>query len=687
MLRVLCVLLLYGHLHAQSLSAADSSATPAARTATAQDTAPELIATYSASSGRSTTLLRCAALHVPAEHSPAPGLATGPFTVLIEGFLNLELRTKLTFSASGNGKVRVHLRDQLVFEGEGNDLSSVHSEPFRIRKGLNALRVEYTSPQQGDATLRLYWQGDDFVREPLPTEALFHSADARSNVVHQTELGRRLFSTQRCTSCHLADHPLHTGHASFSLGAAAPSFARIGERLNPEWIARWMLDPQAMRPTTRMPRMLPGGLADAESRALARSVAADLVQDAPQFDASAHPPASAASVQLGATLVTDLGCATCHVLPGSRAEADDTRTSLTRVAEKFRPGALARFIADPAADFPTTRMPRFTFAAGEAEAIEAWLRSVAPAPLPPLSTEPLPRAYGVIVKFRCTQCHDPREDTARPAAPLADINAKDWSAAGCASEKAAPGMAQFTFTAEERNALEQFRQSGVHSAFQTSASEQSRAAVTELQCNACHVRDGRVDTWTQRISPVEVPNATTEAEKLSQTRPELTWVGEKLHQGWMQRVFEGDAATRIRPWLRARMPAFPAHATLLARGLGAEHGFPETKPECIKTDDETLTNGRFLASREGFGCTACHWLGSAAPYATFEFGATDLALAWPRLRSEWVLRWMWKPQRVVRGSRMPIYASPAEPQTAQDSIWDGDAQRQFAAMWAWMSSL
>ena len=674
------------------------------------------------SDATSVTRQRCAALHVPASTAPAPGLVPGPFTCVLEGFLSLELRTKLVFSASGNGRVRVLLRGQLVFEGDGSDLSKLPTEPFRIRKGMNPLRIEYTSPPQGDATLRIYWQGDDFVREPLPTHALFHALPAAPSTgiiavdSAAIETGRNLFAAHRCINCHLADSIPDPAHAAFGLGATAPSFARIGERLNPEWIARWILDPQAMRPGARMPRLLPSTATDPRAIALARSVAADLVQDA------APPPvpsaaASAATIAAGAQLVADLGCASCHVMPTAPANASlttranataassnhsgaDTGQSndlipLAHVAEKFRFGALARFLADPSADHPNTRMPRFNYEPGETESIEAWLRSVAPPP-PSAPTEPLPKACGVMVKFRCTQCHDPRADTNMPSkAALADIARKDWSNAGCASAQASDGMAHFTFSAAELNALERFRQSGMHTAFQTSAMEQSRMAVRELQCSACHTLDGQTDWWTRRVNvgaPSNEPhantaNAASENEKLNQTRPELTWAGEKLHQSWLRRVFAGEPSTRMRPWLRARMPAFPNHAALLARGLGAEHGFPETQPQPVAADEETLRNGRYLVSREGFGCTACHWLKGEAPYATFEFGATELALAYPRLRQEFMLRWMWKPQRVVSASRMPIYAHPAEPETAQVTIWDGDAQRQFAAMWAWLSRL
>lgn len=641
---------------------------------------PGLLAAYAGAGGLAHTLQRLPALHVQPTEAPAPGLQAGPFTVVFEGFLQLELRTRLSFSAEGRGRVRVFVRGQLVLEGEADDLSTLKAEAFRIRKGRNPLRIEYTAPPTGAAVLRLCWQGDAFVREPIPPEAFTHArSDTNAGHASRSTQGRALFAALRCVNCHEADVGFDHSQTAFGLGATAPSLVRSGERLDAEWIARWIIDPQAMRKNARMPRLLPQGTTPEAALTLARSIARGFTLDA----AAAPPPVApeAASAQRGAALVADLGCATCHLLPGAAPLTEDDRVELTHVAAKFRQGALATFLTRPDLLYPATRMPRFALTEAEASDIESHLRSIAVAPTPA-------NAVGspcAPTEFRCQQCHDPRPDTMLPAAPLAAIAQEDWTAKGCASANPSGSMARFDLPAHEVQALEAFRKVGVATAFKTSAQERARTAVHELRCQACHVLDGTSDLWTTRFGPSHTPGATTEAEKLSQTRPELTFIGEKLHQPWVRRVLQGDPATRMRPWLRAKMPAFPAHADLLARGLADQHGWPETIPTAEVADAETLAIGAQLIAREGFGCTACHWLNGNEPYATFEFGATDLALAGQRLRKDHALRWLWKPQRIMRSSRMPSYATAEERLTAQDGIWDGDAQRQFGAMWAWLS--
>lgn len=642
--------------------------------------APGLVAAWAGAGGIARTLQRLPALHVRPGESPAPGVEAGPFTAVFEGFLQLELRTRLTFSAEGRGRVRVTVRGQVVLEGEADDLTTLKAEWFRIRKGRNPLRIEYSAPPTGAAVLRLCWQGDDFVREPIPPEVLLHARDdADATRASRSAEGRALFAALRCVNCHEAELGFDLSRTAFGLGAAAPSLQRVGERLDPEWIARWIMDPQAMRKHARMPRLLPQGATPEAALSLARSIARGFTLDAAPAPEPVAP--EAASAARGAALVADLGCATCHLLPGAAPLADDDRVQLTHVAGKFRAGALAAFLARPELLYPATRMPRFGLTEAEATDIEAHLRALSAPPVPPAAAG----SPCATTEFRCQQCHDPRPDTMLPAAPLATIAKEDWTTKGCASAGASGAMARFDLPADEVRALEEFRKAGVATAFQTSAQERARAAVQELRCQACHVLDGTSDLWTTRFGPTVLPGATTEAEKLSQTRPELTFIGEKLHQPWVRRVLQGDPATRMRPWLRARMPAFPAHADLLARGLADQHGWPETAPSAEVADAETIAVGEQLVAREGFGCTACHWLNGQEPYATFEFGATDLALAGQRLRKDHALRWLWKPQRIVQSSRMPSYATVVEGLTSQDGVWDGDARRQFGAIWAWLS--
>jgi hypothetical protein len=65
----------------------------------------------------------------------------------------------------------------------------------------------------------------------------------------ETDMARSLFSSTAapCLKCHA------TGDAAHDLHATAPNFLLARERLKPDWVERWILDPQAISPGTAMP--------------------------------------------------------------------------------------------------------------------------------------------------------------------------------------------------------------------------------------------------------------------------------------------------------------------------------------------------------------------------------------------------------------------------------------------------
>ena len=73
----------------------------------------------------------------------------------------------------------------------------------------------------------------------------------------QAEVGKKLYSdTYGCNGCHSLNA---VG------GLVGPTLDRVGFRLNPTWVYRWIRNPQAMKKHTRMPNL---GASDADARAL-----------------------------------------------------------------------------------------------------------------------------------------------------------------------------------------------------------------------------------------------------------------------------------------------------------------------------------------------------------------------------------------------------------------------------------
>ncbi len=82
-----------------------------------------------------------------------------------------------------------------------------------------------------------------------------------------------------------------------------------------------------------------------------------------------------------------------------------------------------------------------------------------------------------------------------------------------------------------------------------------------------------------------------------------------------------------RGWLKARMPAFPAHAALITRGLAAEHGISSDDPG--PADDPAMIEaGRLLTLKARLDCRQCHSLDSVT--ATQEIAPKGSALVYRR---------------------------------------------------------
>jgi hypothetical protein len=65
----------------------------------------------------------------------------------------------------------------------------------------------------------------------------------------ETEMARSLFSSTAapCLKCHATGDPAHDRVAT------APNFLQARGRLKPDWMERWIIDPQAISPGTSMP--------------------------------------------------------------------------------------------------------------------------------------------------------------------------------------------------------------------------------------------------------------------------------------------------------------------------------------------------------------------------------------------------------------------------------------------------
>ena len=218
---------------------------------------------------------------------------------------------------------------------------------------------------------------------------------------------------------------------------------------------------------------------------------------------------------------------------------------------------------------------------------------------------------------------------------------------------------QFVLSAEDRRVLRLFLNEGGRTSIKrTVVRESAERYLTSIRCSACH----------------------GELEGI----PPVGHFGAKLKTDWMSRLFKGETEPKSRPWIAARMPAFPAYADQLGIGLSHGHGYSGQPDLNELRDDELATVGRQLVSPVGgFSCVSCHGVGELRPTQVFESEGINFALSGARLRKDYFRRWILNPLRIDPLSKMPVYFDEEGVSPLYD-VLDGDTDRQLNAIWHYL---
>ncbi|MFQ5839949.1 MAG: c-type cytochrome [Candidatus Methylomirabilales bacterium] len=239
------------------------------------------------------------------------------------------------------------------------------------------------------------------------------------------EAGEKLMSPAYfdCFSCHYRGNRKPEGPQEDH----APDLIEAGQRLQPDWIARWIRNPQAIVADTRMPTFFTGpesgpedilgGDEEQQLQALVAAIIALGQTAPPRLDYGAFMRAKARYPDVipgdGWRLMADMNCAGCHdirrmhervvVAPplaeeGSRVRAD-WLVSFLRSPYPIRP---AGYIVGTA-----VRMPHFRLSAVEVDAIVAFLGGLQSEGPPPVTLNPktIDRGGALFGDMRCGACH------------------------------------------------------------------------------------------------------------------------------------------------------------------------------------------------------------------------------------------------------------------------------------------
>jgi mono/diheme cytochrome c family protein len=181
-----------------------------------------------------------------------------------------------------------------------------------------------------------------------------------------------LYGASFCSSCHAVQNDA----GNLVGGTVGPELTRVGNKVNPEWLHRWLNNPGDYDPTTRMPHYR---LDEKEIALLSGFL---LNKKDSDLLANVHlAPANADSIAHGKKLVTESGCAACHQINGI-APPQNFAPDLSRVGSRalaqvvFAPGMkhnlpdyIAAKIHDPRSFGPALKMPRFTLGESQIDSL------------------------------------------------------------------------------------------------------------------------------------------------------------------------------------------------------------------------------------------------------------------------------------------------------------------------------
>ncbi len=640
------------------------------------------------------------------ENQPKTAFQSGdPTTIKMSGFVKLKLKGTYRFRAKSIGQFELWVNQKPVLKTSSSKLEDSAVAEIDMVKGYNQIQISYRPENKVLSQFRLYWSSDDFYWEPLPPTVLFTSSDETSlKSFHSKRKGREIFATHKCARCHQLPKEIKIDGQSisnpthmFELVETGPNLDTIKSRLNPEWVMAWVLDPKSIRNSASMPQLL-GHLDPLKQKEVAANIVAYLFKEAAEIQKFTREGDLSSDEEKGEIIFEDRGCIACHRFSENSEEDDFDRISLALSNAKFQTGAIASHAINSRLHYEHSKMPRFDLSEGDAKLIETFVRILSESKLP-LEGDSLSKGDPVLgakqfVEFRCVNCHQfSKTNSEKVANDIFSVS----KIQGCVANEKKLGQAHYGFSESEQTDLISFLRTGGASLKRTIPTEFANRNLTSLRCASCHRINGEEGALPYVF---EEGSRGIQAEEV----PPITFAGEKLRGEFLEKQLSGELKYRTREHFKIKMPAFPHRGSELALGLKQRQGFTyseDKRPRVTKglgsekePDAKLLeakknlaaVGAKIAAMENGLACMRCHSIGKEKPIAAFDALSTNLAYASDRLTYEYFNRWMFDPQRVDPRTKMLKFSLDRK-KTSFQTAFDGDAKKQFEAIWEYLESI
>ncbi|MFZ0819118.1 MAG: c-type cytochrome [Candidatus Acidiferrales bacterium] len=237
--------------------------------------------------------------------------------------------------------------------------------------------------------------------------------------------GELRFRQMFCSTCH-SFAVTRAGETKLIGGDIGPELTKVGSKVNPDWLAAWLKDPQSYLLHSRMPRYQ---WTDEDLYKVTQYIAAklndsDLLANVPQLGTPTQT-----EIQTGRRLFVDKGCASCHIVggmapqrdlgPDLSAEGGKDLSQLEFGQSKIPRNLIAYIqakITDPSSVISSARMPLYRLAPADLDAVTTALLSMTGTPgASGMQKLVLPRTEGsfhpagefgrVFERYKCSECH------------------------------------------------------------------------------------------------------------------------------------------------------------------------------------------------------------------------------------------------------------------------------------------